>query len=46
MKLTEVSVNMFERTAGVSSISPWKSVRYMFKVTLAILCTSFRKGEK
>ena len=46
MKLTEVSVNMFERTAGVSSISPWKSVRYMFKVTLAILCTSFRKEEK
>ena len=46
MVLSEVSVNMFERSAGVSSISPWKSVRYMFKVTLAILCTSFRRGEK
>ena len=46
MKIAEVSVNMFERTAGVSSISPLKSVRYMFKVSLAIMCTSFRKGGK
>lgn len=28
---------MNERTAGVSSISPWKSVYYMIKVTLAIV---------
>ena len=45
MKISEVSVNMFERRAGVSSISPWKSVLYMFKVSLAIMCTSFRKGK-
>lgn len=33
----EVPVVMNERTAGVSSISKFKSVYYMFKVTLAIL---------
>ena len=33
----EVPVVMNERTAGVSSISPWKSVYYMIKVTLAIV---------
>lgn len=36
-KVKEVPVIMNERTAGVSSISPWKSVYYMIKVTLAIL---------
>ena len=46
LRLREVGVNMFERTGGVSSISPLKSVRYMIKVSLAILCTSLRKGEK
>ena len=46
LRVTEVSVNMFERLGGVSSISPLKSVRYMFKVSLAILCTSFRRKEK
>lgn len=46
LKLSEVGVNMFERTGGVSSISPLKSVRYMIKVSLAIICTSFRRGEK
>lgn len=46
LRLQEVGVNMFERLGGVSSISPLKSVRYMFKVSLAILCTSLRKGGK
>lgn len=46
LKVTEVGVNMFERAGGVSSISPLKSVRYMVKVSLAILCTSFRRREK
>lgn len=46
-RLCEVQVNMFEREHGVSSISPLKSVYYMFKVSLAILCTSFqRKGRR
>lgn len=44
-RVTEVQVNMFERAHGVSSISPMKSVWYMLKVSLAILCTGFqRKG--
>lgn len=42
-RIKEVQVNMFEREGGVSSISPWKSVYYMCKVSLAILCTSFQK---
>ena len=36
-KVKEVPVIMNERTAGVSSISSFKSVYYMIKVTLAIL---------
>lgn len=35
--IKEVPVVMNERTAGVSSINPLKSVYYMIKVTLAIL---------
>lgn len=42
-RISEVQVNMFEREGGVSSISSAKSVYYMFKVSLAILCTSFQK---
>lgn len=46
-RLCEVQVNMFEREHGMSSISPMKSIYYMFKVSLAILCTSFqRKGQR
>ncbi|MEG2017398.1 MAG: glycosyltransferase family 2 protein [Clostridium sp.] len=41
--LKEVQVNMFEREGGVSSISPMKSVYYMIKVSLAILCASFQR---
>ena len=36
-KVNEVPVIMNERTAGVSSISRFKSVYFMIKVTLAIL---------
>lgn len=36
LRVKEVPVVMNERTAGVSSISTWKSVYYMIKVTLAI----------
>lgn len=47
MDISEVQVNMFERAGGVSSITPLKSVYYMTKVSLAIICASFtrRKGE-
>lgn len=37
LRVKEVPVVMNERTAGVSSISTWKSVYYMIKVNLAIL---------
>lgn len=42
--LTEVQVNMFERGGGTSSITPLKSIYYMIKVSLAILCVSFEKS--
>lgn len=44
-RITEVSVNMFEREGGKSSISSFKSVYYMIKVTLSILCAAMRRGE-
>lgn len=43
LSIVEKQVNMFEREGGESSISMWKSVYYMLKVTLAIVCTSFQK---
>ena len=39
----EYPVVMRERTEGVSSISPLRSVYYMVKVTLAILVEMLRK---
>lgn len=42
-KVEEIPVIMHERTGGVSSISPKKSVYYMVKVTLAILIERIRK---
>ena len=45
-QITEVQVNMFDRMGGTSSISPWKSVYYMYKVSLAIICTSFQRRIK
>jgi len=46
MTISEVQVNMFERAGGVSSITPLRSVYYMTKVSLAIICAGFtrRKG--
>jgi glycosyltransferase involved in cell wall biosynthesis len=35
-KIEERSVNMMERQGGVSSITPFKSIYYMLKVTLSI----------
>ena len=44
-QIQEVPVNMFSREEGVSSIHSFKSVYYMLKVTLAILCAAFRKEK-
>jgi len=44
-RLKEVQVNMFERAAGKSSISSWKSVYYMIKVSFAILCAAMQEKE-
>ncbi|MCD7833232.1 MAG: glycosyltransferase family 2 protein [Lachnospiraceae bacterium] len=41
-KVKEVPVKMRERSGGVSSISPRKSIYYMIKVTLAILVERLR----
>lgn len=42
-KVKEVTANMFSRESGTSSISSWKSVYYMIKVSIAIFCASFQK---
>lgn len=42
----EVQVNMFERAGGKSSIQNFKSVYYIIKVSLAIICRSFQRGRK
>ncbi len=46
MVVAEYPVIMRERTEGVSSISPIKSIYYMIKVTLAILMEKIRKVDK
>ncbi len=45
-KLCEVPVEMLERQGGKSSITPFKSVYYMIKVSLALLINSMRSGER
>lgn len=42
-KVVEIPVLMNERSEGVSSISPKKSIYYMIKVTIAMLIARFRK---
>lgn len=42
-KVVELPVLMNERSEGVSSISPRKSIYYMIKVTVAMLIARFRK---
>lgn len=42
-KVKEVSVNMFERTGGESSITPIKSIRYMVDVCSAILISALMR---
>jgi glycosyltransferase involved in cell wall biosynthesis len=45
-RIQEVQVNMFERVGGVSSIHSWKSIYYMIKESVAIICASMQKGQK
>ena len=42
-KVKEVSVDMKERTGGKSSITPFRSIYYMVKVSLAIFINLLRK---
>ena len=46
IKITEVSANMFEREGGKSSIHSWKTVYYMIKVSLAIICARLQRKVK
>jgi glycosyltransferase involved in cell wall biosynthesis len=43
-KIIEIPVRMRPRPAGVSSITPWRSVYYMVRVLISIL--SFPKGRR
>jgi hypothetical protein len=43
LKVQEVPVQMRERQGGTSSIDAVRAIYYMWKVTLAILFTRFRK---
>ena len=45
-RIKEVPANMFERQGGSSSIHSWKSLYYMVKVSVAIICASMREGKK
>lgn len=42
-KVIEVPVNMRAREGGISSITSFKSIKYMFEVSLSILILSFMK---
>lgn len=42
-KVKEIQVEMKQRTTGVSSISPLKSVSYMLKVTLSLVLLGIKK---
>ncbi|WP_373230226.1 glycosyltransferase family 2 protein [Cohnella sp.] len=42
-KLTEVSIEMSQRTGGKSSINPVKSIYFMIKVSMAIVIDRFRR---
>ena len=46
LRVTEVSVVMHPRAAGESSITPWHSVYYMFKVSLATVLAAMRQAPR
>ena len=43
MTADEIAVRMQERSSGTSSISPWASLYYMVKVSLACVVAYTRK---
>lgn len=45
-RITEIPVIMNERSGGTSSISSFKSIYYMVKVTLAILISAFHRDRR
>lgn len=46
IKIKEIPVEMHEREFGNSSIKPFKSIYYMFSVSIAIIITNmYKKGE-
>lgn len=45
-KVVERPANMFERTGGVSSITPIKSIRYMLEVCSSIVIAAFMKESE
>lgn len=45
-KVVECPANMFERTGGVSSITPINSIRYMLEVCLSIVIAAFMKESE
>lgn len=45
-RIQEVQVNMFQWEGGQSSIRSWKSIYYMIKVSVAVVCASLQKGRK
>ena len=44
--IKEIPVEMNQRTTGVSSISPIKSINYMVKVILSLFINGFRENYK
>ncbi|WP_068783909.1 glycosyltransferase family 2 protein [Paenibacillus phocaensis] len=42
-RIAEIPVEMRPRTAGKSSITPWRSAYYMVKVTLSVLMSALRR---
>ena len=45
-RIQEVQVNMFQREGGQSSIRSWKSIYYMIKVSVAVVCASLQRGGR
>ena len=45
-RVVEAPANMFERSGGVSSITPIKSIRYMIEVCSSILIAAFMKESE
>lgn len=44
-EIKEIPVKMYNRTTGISSISPLKSVKYMLKVTLSLFLMKIKKDN-